>query len=125
MWASKYVGIPFEDKDCWQLCRYVYRQELGQSLPTFDYSDPTDFKSLNVIFNEELDGRTRFKQVEDHMEEDYDLVLMRLAVLPTHVGILVGERHILHTLPDIGSCIDRKDSVRLSANIRGYYRYAV
>ena len=125
MWANQYVGIPFEELDCWQLCRRVYEYELDINLPSFigDYADAQDRESLERIFTQELAAPSRWQTVPALEAKEYDLVLMRLSPLPTHVGILAKRWSILHTMPKTGAVIDERGSLRLRHNVVGFYRY--
>lgn len=125
MWTNGYIGIPFEELDCWQLCVRVYAQELGIQLPSFvsDYADANDRAALERIFSEELAKPSRWRQVESGDEGEFDLALMRLSPLPTHVGLLTGDHRILHSLPGPGAVVESRQSLRLRGNVVGYFRY--
>lgn len=125
MWTNRYVGIPFEEADCWQLCQRVYQQELNVSLPGFvdEYKDPDDREALERIFNMELGKPSVWRAVAQGEEQEYDLALIRLSPLPTHVGVLAGRDHILHSLPKVGAALEARSSLRLRGNIMGFYQY--
>lgn len=126
MWANDYVGLPFAECDCWGLARRVYARERGIELPTYerDYSDPEDQAQVCRTIGEELDGPSPWRPVPAGEEGDFDLALIALGGLPTHIGLLAaGGRFILHSLPQAGAVLERRDSPRLAASLRGFYRY--
>ena len=97
-WSDAYIGLPFEDGgngperyDCWGLTRKVMREVFDTELLDHQYS---------------LEGRERDAVVEDNrllyhrVNEAADgvLVLYYLSGRRPHIGVCVGNTHVLHMM---------------------------
>jgi cell wall-associated NlpC family hydrolase len=134
-WAERYIGIPFIERgsdlsgcDCLGLMRLVYRDRLSVELGSFNGIDVKDGQSVRDAINAAL-ATPAWAPVTGLMQ-DYDGVLMlgtatvsgRTALLPKHIGIAAGSRHVLHV--DSEGEPSRCEPVsRLKNRIVGVYRY--
>lgn len=88
---SKFIGIPFDTLQCWELVQAVYG-ELGISLPPYTAID-AEAESF-----EEIQGEP----------EMYDILVFSLyGQTLDHVGIYVGGGQFLHATEGSGVCIER------------------
>lgn len=129
-WVSAYVGIPYRfagrDRsgcDCWGLVRLVLSERFGIVLPSFaeDYAGG-DRDALAALVSDAL-PLVGVDRVEDPREGD--IVLLRLAGQPCHVGLVVGgpgERNLLHTLTAHDSALDYYDGHDWIKRKEGFYR---
>lgn len=122
-----YVGVPYVEKgrdpakglDCWGLLRWYYAREKGIELPSYaDEASGRDRGVSRVVVNEIA---RRWQPAE--MPEPGDAVVLRLSLRPFHVGVLVAEGKLLHTLGQHGSVIESLTGPKWASRIEGYYRY--
>lgn len=93
-WA-RYVGLPYEELDCWALVRRVYREQLGVELA----ADP-------------LAARAQVVEVEK--PRAFDVALLR----SRHVGVMIDAKRVLHTSRGQNAVVEHLDSRR----VIGFYR---
>lgn len=96
---SRYVGLPYEQYDCWGLVRHVYREELGVELP----HDPLAARRL---------------MIETPLPAPLDVALLRSRT-GRHVALVVDRNRVLHSNEGTNACIARLDS----RCVTGYFRY--
>ena len=113
----KYIGIPYDKVDCYDLCKLFYINELDTELPDQSYLNNRDELEMSKVVSECKD---EFQKVTD--PKFGDLVLLRVWGMPAHVGIYVDEKRILHTQDKIGSMIENI-APRWVNRIEGYYRW--
>lgn len=112
---SSLIGIPYEEKNCFDLTREFYRLVLGIELKHyFDGKDPGRDQTKALIYTNIGD----FIKVE--VPEFGDIVLIKLYGVESHIAVYVGGDKILHTLKGAGSLLDRLG--RWDKNIVGFYR---
>lgn len=129
---SDYVGIAFVDRgrdpgqglDCWGLVRHWYFNERGILLPSLDDAPSAGHQPERIpeLIREQA---LQWRSVTDI--ESGDVLHMRVAGQPHHVGVYVGlmgaARCFLHTLPGQGSAYCEVDSPRWRPGIVGAYRH--
>ena len=113
----KYIGIPYEKMDCYDLCKKFYKEEFGVELPDQHYIDNRDVKEMAEVVGS---CKEEFVKVSD--PRFGDLVLLRVWGMPAHVGLYVNDKIILHTQEKIGSMLENI-SPRWVNRIEGYYRW--
>jgi len=128
--VSDYVGIPFldcgMDRDkglsCWGLVRFVYREEFGVDLPTYqgDTIHPDEHEMIEGMVSNVMDNGTWTSVPEPKM---YDVVLMNFAKHPVHIGLYVETDGLLHTLPKYESVRERLSSCQWAKRVVGYWRH--
>lgn len=115
---SKFVGIPYEEKNCWELCRDFYREILGVELKTyFEGPVPTKEITKSLIYTN-LGDFIRVADGEKLLVGD--LVLMKIFGIEAHIGVYLGQGNVLHTSKVVGSNVDRVG--RLGKLITGFFR---
>lgn len=130
-WANKYVGIPFAERgrdratgvDCWGLVRLVYAGELQVALPEWlAYKSTKDPEVSKLI---EL-GKGDFVEVQE--PQDFDIVVLNVANIPRHVGIVCtgdnDEKLFLHSQQGPGAMIESLRSMRWAARVESFWRRA-
>ena len=126
-WPEAYVGLPYADKgrdrdgvDCWGLVRLVYAELMAIELPSH---------TQGYVSASELADVTR--AIRGHMRpwapvarpHPLDVVLLRLAGSPAHVGLIVGGGFMLHVHAGIDTALERIDTLVWRRRIVGYYRH--
>ena len=126
--VASYIGLPYKilgrDKaglDCWGLVRLFYKQELGKSLPILndDYSNAENRSETSQVVTRNL-----CNWVQKTAPKNYDVILMKMAGEPCHVGVVVDtEKQImLHIERGIDSCIENYGSFKWQNRIVGFFR---
>jgi cell wall-associated NlpC family hydrolase len=129
-WAESYVGVPWDDHgtdgsfagcNCYGLVRLVYRRELGIDLPRYEGAaytrgvDPADLAQLFV--------REREKWRDVDTPQAGDLIWLRIAGRPFHVGVMVSGDAFLHIEEGCDSIIESTASTFWRRRIQGYARW--
>lgn len=122
---SSWIGIPFlsggRDRagcDCWGLVLLYAREVNGRLGPDFAYEDALSNRSL-ILFRQHRDSHA----VMVKAPSPGDLILLRPAGLPVHVGTCLTGNRFLHTQPGSGSVIDRWDSLVWRNRLSGFWRW--
>lgn len=120
---AKYIGLPYEKYDCWQLICHFYKNEFNIVLPTFEgeYASGYDRKNVRRIYTREM-ARRIWPQVDDPVPPD--LVVLRINGKDWHAGIMVGSKHMLHVQRGCNSVIEKFTSIFWKNRVYGFYRYA-
>ena len=109
MKPSSYIGIPYEEKDCWDLVRHIFNSELR-----LDIGD-REKQSTGI-----KDGR--WVEVARGNERPFDVVLIETTPLEKHVGLVTGKNRFLHTMKGVGSCEDYYNSIQWTHRVKKFYR---
>lgn len=131
-WVRNYINIPFEDGgrsskgcDCWGLACIVYSEQFATNLPLLSTVKPGDIAAGRVAVND----LTKCNWVQVGDANDFaraklgDIVLAEVLKQP-HVGIVVSQAKMLHTLKESYSVVERFNTPLWLPRIRGLYRYA-
>ncbi len=124
VYLPKYIGIPYREKDCYDLIRLYHKNVFGNTLPDLEYSRPDganlkerDIDTLGQVAP--MASKSHFYQVTK--PKHGDIILIRIFNMPLHVGLYLNESQFLHTQKQTGSCVERIDTWK--KRILGFYRY--
>jgi len=130
-WARDLVrcAVPFkphgrtrEGLDCWGVVWLGFTECLGYNIPSYteEYTpkDLYDFEKLEDIIGKYMPGWT---EVTKHRAGD--VVLMRLAGRPIHVGLVIENGVMLHIEERINLCVEKYGSPLWKNRIVGVYRF--
>ena len=129
IWAGRYIGLPFREHgrersglDCWGLVRLVMAEQFGRPLPSFisEYRRTTSAEDIGRLITREA---AAWMGVEAGREKAGDVIVLRMRGVPMHVGLVLGDRHMLHIERGVDSAIERYGSPRWSERIYGFYRH--
>ncbi len=129
MTLDRYVGLPFVDGgrgpgavDCWGLCCFVYRQELGIELPPHGDVRAADLRAVSRAMDTGKDAADWL--LVDHPQL-HDVAVMRLpsSGRPGHVGIYAGGGLILHVERAARTVLEPAKSPMIAHRIIGYWRH--
>jgi len=127
--TNDYIGIPYKERgrtqegcDCYGLFRLVY-QSFGVDLPAHDdgYLSVADQREILILLDA---GLPDWHPVEPGDERPTDGILLRLAGRPYHVGVVVGNGRMIHTMDKAGACIEYYRSVAYNRRVIGFFRHA-
>jgi cell wall-associated NlpC family hydrolase len=125
-WAAKYIGLPYAENgrgpgfDCWGLVKRVLREEFNQTVPDFTdrYAGGRDPAITHLCAEESL----RWAPVKKGEERPGDVVLLKIAGRPWHVGLVVARGLMLHVARGIDACLERFDGPVWGERLEGIYR---
>ena len=120
-WVEKYVGLSFEQYNCWELICLVYKNELSISLCTYknEYDDALDRKNIASIYTRE----TRDTYIKVDNPQPFDVVVCRVRGQPWHACIVIVPNEMLHTQRYIDAVIEHYDQFTWKNRIIGFWRY--
>jgi cell wall-associated NlpC family hydrolase len=130
-WADKYALVPFVDNgrsmkgaDCWGLVGLVYARELVLIVQDYsgDYDGTKDHARITSLIEFE---RPKWDPIADGEQREFDLISLRIEDRPWHVGIVLDQENMIHTLPEIGVNVIsyRVDTPNWKNAIDGFYRW--
>ena len=121
VWVKDYIGIPFEELNCWQLFCRVYEEQFNIILPLFknEYAGPMDKKNIKKLYEREVP----ISWIKVNPPEIGDAILLRVQGQPWHVGIIVASKHMLHTQEAMSSIIEKITGPIWRNRIMGFYHY--
>src|SRR4051812_13879091 len=102
IWAGRYIGLPFADHgrdraglDCWGLLRLVMAEQFGVALPSYsgEYQRTTQVEKISALVVREAQN---WKIVASGSEVCGDAAVLRIRGRPMHVGLVLGDRQMLH-----------------------------
>ncbi len=129
IWAGRYIGLPFKGHgrdraglDCWGLVRLVMAEQFGIALPSHvqEYERTTQVEKIAVLIEREAQ---KWKIVPAGEETCGDVIVLRVRGRPMHVGLVLGDRQMLHIERGIDSVIERYNGPHWAERIAGFYRY--
>ena len=130
IWAGRYIGLPFRDHgrdrtglDCWGLVRLVMGEQFDVALPSLsqEYEHTLALDDISGVIQRQI---TAWQTITQGTEKCGDVIVLRLHGQPLHVGLVLGDRQMLHVEARIDSAIERYDSARWRNRIFGFYRHA-
>lgn len=131
MWTNDFIRIPFKERgrsregvDCWGLVCVIYKEMLNIDLPQFlNYKNTNDKQAILNIYAEQA---KKWNKVPVGEEEEFDVVVLKMMGLPTHVGVVCSKGFMIHCEMNVGTTVVEY-SVRKhqwSRRLTGFYRYA-
>lgn len=129
IWAGRYIGLPFCDHgrdrsglDCWGLVRLVMSEQFSIALPSLahEYEHTLALDDISHVIQRQIPV---WQAIDTDQEQCGDVVVLRLHGQPLHVGMVLGDRHMLHVEARIDSAIERYDGARWRDRIFGFYRH--
>jgi cell wall-associated NlpC family hydrolase len=111
-WYDKYTNIPHKHlgndtvsgMDCFNLCRYVYKQETGIEIPfaSYDHCNIVDEdwfnKTTDQIFEKEVNSNSHCVKVTEPKRLDFILMSIGATNVTNHCALYLGNNKILHTM---------------------------
>lgn len=128
-WAGHYIGLPFREHgrdsaglDCWGLVRLVLAEQFGLAVPSYAhaYTASTREDELGPLIRRES---RKWRRVPAGQESCGDIVVLRMRGEPMHVGIVLGDRSMLHIDRRIDSAIEPYSSLRWKDRVIGFFRH--
>jgi hypothetical protein len=100
----------------------VYAERFDIVLPSFrdDYQTAADGEAVSGLIN---GNRSEWTEVPAGEERTSDALLMSLAGMPRHIGVVVGNGLVLHIERGAGSLIESYHSMRLRRRVVGFFRH--
>lgn len=119
-----YIGIPYAEKpgdtglNCWQLCEKIMVEVFDVVPPKYHYGG--NYADVAPVFCAALDA---WDQVPFEHRSVGDVVLLRMAGYPIHLGILVEPNKMIHTLKRVGSMLEDITSIKWNRRVEGVFRW--
>jgi cell wall-associated NlpC family hydrolase len=110
------LGVPYEDKNCWDIVLDFYSLVFGITLDKF-YEEAPDRKVAGQLVETNLD---KFQLVAPEDRQFGDIILVRVFGVDCHTAVYLGKGEMLHTLEKTGCVVDK--TLRWKHLIVGYYR---
>ena len=119
---GNYIGISYAEKDCYQLIKLFYREQLSKHLPNYDllYDDSNDAAETKPVIENSIASGKWLKVDEP---EQFDVIVFNLAGLPVHCGMNINGKDFLHSLYGCNSVIESLESITWQRRVYGYYRW--
>lgn len=99
-WVNQYIGIPFEEANCWVLTKRILEVEFGLEIPSYgplEYGGKAHLKDIS----DRMDAAAKARPwVEVPLEEAScgDVIKLRMKQqLKFHVGLVFAPGWMIHT----------------------------
>jgi len=128
MWWNDYIKTPFKEKgrghdgcDCWGLVQLIYKEQLGIDLPGYEdvYETTNDREILAKTIRDERNNNW----IAPDTGKEFDVIIINMRGVPMHVGIVTKSGHMIHCAKDVGTCVEKYDSMRWKNKVIGFARY--
>ena len=121
-WIGDYIGLPFEEYNCWQLICKIYRERFEILLPDFkgQYRNHLDRRSIKKLYEREM--YLSWQQVDTPVFGD--CISLKIKNQPWHCGLIVSNTSMLHTENNLWSVIEPFNGPMWHNNIIGFFHYA-
>lgn len=119
---SKYIGVPYRERDCWNFVRWFLNEQYGLLLPELSGDIVFDFDDQSIQYeNERKDWRVEWRQVE--RPQAGDVVTFACNGVVYHVGVMIDEKRFLHSTEDSMSVLEKLTDSFWQPRIDGFYRH--
>ncbi len=85
-WCQRYVGIDYNELDCWALCEKYYATELGVMI------GPVEDQRGHMRARDWIDIRDG-----DLIPREGDVMLFKSSAINRHIGIYLNDPYMIHT----------------------------
>ena len=108
-WIQRYVSIPYEERNCWELVQAIYAAEFGLDIGEKDQ------------WPQQVKDKAWF---EVTTPREGDVVLFKTTENAKHVGIVLGVNgYMIHTQRGSNSCIEAFTTRLWKNRVLGFYRH--
>jgi len=128
-WFEKYVGLPFIDGgrdltgvDCWGLVRLILRSEKNIDTPSYGEISAEDLMGIAGMVAQACRVEP-WIEIHPKARSAFDVVVMRRAREPVHLGILAEQSRLLHIERKTDSVLIPIDHRSVEQRIIGYFRH--
>ena len=125
-WVQKYVGIPYKTRgddikgaDCLGLVELIYKEKLNIHLPFNEHLETEN--NLNVVSN--AIKKEKIKWIKLDKAENFCVVLLNIYGLPVHLGLVLNNNYMIHSLKGHNSVIEKYNGAKWKKRINGFYRH--
>ncbi|MGX9390505.1 C40 family peptidase [Nitrobacteraceae bacterium UC4446_H13] len=130
-WSTPFVGLPWRVRgrslagvDCWGLCYLAWRaNDIAAPSYADDYVDDRETAEIQQLMVAEVAGGP-WRPVAPGDERSFDVILLRMAGVVSHCGLVVEPGRMLHIEVDRESRIVNYRDGRWCRRIDGIYRLA-
>jgi len=125
MEACNLIGLPYKSNgrdlsgiDCFGLA-YLFHDK---KIPSYGdaYEKATD---SNSVSNAISISSKEWLKVDLAKSKRGDIIVFNIKGLPVHVGVILDDNHMIHTLAGHNSCRERYTSSKWIRRIEGIYRW--
>lgn len=130
-WTDQYIDIPFVRDgrertgcDCWGLIYIIYQDQLGIVLYDYKGMFVAGDSVACLLRRAKLMDKERAKwerRSPYEAPQPFDIVLLRTRGVPSHVGLVVDSRHMLHVTEGINSCVEEYTGPMWKDRVIGFY----
>lgn len=110
-WVKSYVSIPYEDVDCYGMVRLVYKEQYYIDLEPIHSRDKLD--NWDVVFDGHGEPAVR----------EGDVLMFKDDPVNRHVGIVLDETFMLHSIRGVNSCVERWNRLNWRGRLVKVYRH--
>ena len=119
---NKYIGLPYEDYDCWQLIKLIYENELKTALPDYRkmYNSSSDIKQTGPVVSHGIaDGH--WEKVE--APEPNDVLIFDILGVPSHCGLYIDNGDFIHAFNKCNAVVENITDLSWNRRLNGVYRW--
>lgn len=129
-WVNRFIDIPFkvggrdfDGCDCWGLFALVSREVCGVELPDYGGVVWAPEADDAAVARDAARHASLFAPVDPTHARAGDGLLLRMAGVPMHVGVVVCPGWMLHVEHGVGAVLEQYDAMQWKRRVLGIYRY--
>jgi cell wall-associated NlpC family hydrolase len=137
-WYDKYLNIPYKHlgndpksgMDCFNLCRYIYKEETGVEIPylSFDRCNIVDDdwynKTSDPIFEKAALADSSWRRVSEPKKFDFILMSIGSTNITNHCAMYLENNKVIHTMIERPSWVSPYGSY-YQQYTTGLYRWTI
>lgn len=124
-WVNNYIGIPYkrltnsmEEADCLGIIQLIYKSQFNVELPDYVRADVNQKELASIVIKEKLEEWVKIKQPEPNC-----MILFNIMGYPIHMGMVLNDKYMIHSLEGHNSAIERYDGIKWNNRIEGFYKW--
>lgn len=128
-WVRAYIGIPYSEANCWEICGRALERERGIHLPDFTrFYDRTADPERNIDHAKAVDAIIHLETTGGDWQRvtvpmPFDVILIRVFGYIAHCALVVDAQLALTTTTQLRSHLISYHQRRYSRRIEGFYRH--
>ncbi len=129
-WMVKYIGIPYieggrdsKGADCYGLLRLIYQEQFGIEIPEYSHVAWVKDCDEKQLESDIEDRKQEWQLIDSGSEKIGDCILLKIAGVPIHLGMVVASGVMVHCARGHDSAIERYDSNKWQKRIEGFFRH--
>ena len=119
---SDYIGLPYEQYDCWELIRFIYEDGLDIDLPDYRkrYTSSNDVKQTGPVVAQGIEDGCWEKVDKPAFG---DVLIFNVLGIPSHCAMYLADGDFIHAFNGTNSVIENVNDLCWAKRFVGAYKW--